>query len=285
MALGTNQMTGTTHAVYRPNVWTKELLRARESRLVLVPLVKHYDRDIKSFGQTVEIPNLSNLSANAKVANTQVTLQAPTETKLTLTINQHYESSFLVEDFADIQSMYDMASEYTEKAGYAIAEKMDATLASAMTTGFTQTVGAFGTPLSDSNILTAIQYLDDAKAPTSDRNFVVTPQGKRELLSIDKYIRYDATGRGPEGNSILTGQIGEIYGVKVYMSQNLVFVAGSPNQNNHLMFHKEAAAIAVQQNVKTEHARITEYLGDLYVASALWGVRVLRTDHGVLVKS
>lgn len=285
MGLGTNQMTGTTHAVYRPNIWAKELLRAREKKLVLVPLVKHYDRDIASFGQTVEIPNLSNLTANAKAANTQVTLQAPTETKQTLTIDQHYESSFVVEDFADIQSMYDMAQEYTEKAGYAIAEKMDSTLATAMTSGFTQTVGAFGTPLADSAILTAIQYLDDAKAPTDDRNFVVTPQGKRELLSIDKYIRYDAIGVGGEANSIRSGQIGEIYGVKVWMSQNLVFVAGSPNQNNHLLFHKEAAAIAVQKNIATEHQRKTEYLGDLYVASALWGVKVIRADHGVLVKS
>jgi len=285
MGLGTNQMTGTTHAVYRPNVWAKELLRAREKKLVLVPLVKHYDRDIASFGQTVEIPNLSNLTANAKAANTQVTLQAPTETKQTLTIDQHYEASFVVEDFADIQSMYDMAQEYTEKAGYAIAEKMDSTLATAMTSGFTQTVGAFGTPLADSAILTAIQYLDDAKAPTDDRNFAVTPQGKRELLSIDKYIRYDAIGVGGDANSIRSGQIGEIYGVKVYMSQNLVFTAGTPNQNNHLLFHKEAAAIAVQKNISTEHQRKTEYLGDLYVASALWGVKVIRADHGVLVKS
>lgn len=285
MPLGTNQMTGTTLAVYRPNIWTKELLRARESKLVLVPLIKHYDRDVKSAGQTVEIPNLSNLTANAKVANTQVTLQSPTETKLTLTIDQHWESSFVMEDFAEIQSAYDAAQAYTEKAGYAIAEKMDKTVATAMTSGFTQTVGAFGTPLSDANILIAIQYLDDAKAPTTDRYLVVTPQGKRELLSIDKYIRYDAIGVGGDQNSIRNGKIGEIYGVQVFMSQNLVFVAGSPNQNNHLLFHTEAAAIAVQQEIKHEMQRKTEYLGDLYVASALWGVRVLRVDHGVLVKS
>lgn len=285
MALGTNNMTGTTHAVYRPNVWTKELLRARESKLVLVPLIKHYDRDIKSFGQTVEIPNLSNLTANAKSASTQVTLQAPTETKLTLTINQHYESSFFVEDFAEIQSMYDMAEEYTQKAGYAIAEKMDSTVATAMTSGFTQTVGTYGVALTDTVILSANQYLDEAKAPASDRYFVVTPKGKRELLSIDKYVRYDAIGVGGDRNSIMNGQIGEIYGIKVFMSQNLVVVDSTPDEHNHLMFHKEAAAIAVQSSIKTEHQRKTEWLADLYVAHALWGVRVLRVDHGVLVKS
>lgn len=285
MGLGTNQMTGTTLATWRPNIWAKEVLRARESKLVLVPLVKHYDRDIKSSGQTVEIPNLSNLTATAKAANTQVTLQSPTETKQTLTIDQHFESSFLVEDFADAQSAYDIASEYTQKAGYALAEKIDKTLSTAMTAGFTQTVGAYGTPIADSAVLTAIQYLDDAKAPTDERYFVVTPQGKRELLSIDKYIRYDAIGVGGDQNSIRNGKIGEIYGLQVFMSQNLVVTAGTPIQNNHLIFHKESTAIAIQRDVKMEHQRKTEYLGDLYVTSALWGLKVIRVDHGVLFKS
>lgn len=285
MPLGTAQMTGTTLATWRPNIWAKEVLRARESKLVLVPLVKHYDRDIKSSGQTVEIPNLSNLTANAKVANTQVTLQAPTETKQTLTIDQHFETSFVVEDFADAQSAYDIASEYTQKAGYALAEKMDKTLAIAMTAGFTQTVGTFGTPLSDASILTANQFLDNAKAPADERYLIVTPQGKKELLSIDKYIRYDAIGVGGSANSIRNGKIGEIYGIEVMMSHNLVYVDTTVDENNHLLFHKESTAIAIQRDVKMEHQRKTEYLGDLYVTSALWGLKVIRPDHGVLVKS
>lgn len=285
MALGTNQITGTTAATWRPNIWAKQVLAAREANLVLVPLVKHYDRDIASMGQTVEIPNLSNLTANVKTANTQVTLQAPTETKQTLTINKHYEASFLVEDFADAQSAYDIASEYTEKAGYALAQQMDSSLASAMTSGFTQTVGTAGTALVDSVVLSANKYLDDAKAPSDNRYFVVNPQGKKELLAIDKYIRYDAIGVGGSANSIRSGQIGEIYGVQVFMSQNLVITAGTPITNNYLFFHRDSTAIAIQRDVKMEHQRKTEYLGDLYVTSALWGVLVIRVDHGVLVIS
>jgi N4-gp56 family major capsid protein len=285
MALGTNQMTSTTGSVFRPNVWTAEALEARQKNLVLVPLVKHYDRDIKSSGQTVEIPNISNLSANAKAANTQVTLNAPTETKTTLTINQHYESSVLIEDFLDAQAAYDLAAEYTKKTGYAIAEKMDSFVATDMTNNFTQVLGAYGTALSDTTILIANRYLDDAKAPGDGRNLVVSPQGKQELLAIDKYVRYDALGIGGSDNSIKNGQIGEIYGIKVFMSQNLVVTAGTPTQNNHLLFHTEAYAIAVQKDMKFETQRKVEYLGDLYVCSALWGGKVLRTDHGVTIKS
>lgn len=285
MALGTNQMTVTTGSVFRPNVWSKELLIARENNLVLANLVHRYDRDIQGRGQTVEIPNVSNITANAKVANTQVTLNAPTETKQTITINNHYESSFLVEDPLDEQAAYDIASAYSEKAGYALAAKVDNTIANDMTTGFTNTVGAFGTPLSDATILSAIQTLDNAAVPMDNRVFVVTGQGKAELLNIDKYVRYDAIGVGGQQNAIKNGQIGSIYGLDVYMSQNIVRVVGSPNQNNHLMFHKDAYGLAMQKDIHVENQRKAEYLGDLYVASALWGGKVVRVDHGVLVKS
>lgn len=283
MPLGTAQMTGTTLAVYRPNIWAKETLSARESNLVLVPRVKHYDRDIKTKGQTVEIPNLSNLTANLKVANTQVTLNGPTETKTTITINQHYESSFLLEDFAEIQSAYDAAAEYTQKTGYALAEKMDSFIASGMTTGATRVVGAYGTALNDTTILVANRYLDDAKAPQTERYLVVSPQGKQEMLAIDKYIRYDAIGVGGDQNSIKNGKIGEIYGIEVSMSQNLVVTAATPTQNNHLMFHKEAYAVAVQKDISFESQRKTEYLGTLYVAQSLWGGTMLRNDHAVVI--
>lgn len=282
MALGSDQMTGTTLNVFRPNIWAMETLKARESNLVLVPLVKHYDRDIASKGQTVEIPNLSNLTANAKAANTQVTLNGPTETKTTITINQHYESSFLLEDFAEIQSAYDAAREYTQKTGYALAEKMDRFVAVDLTANAAKTIGVAGTALNDNLILTANRYLDDAKAPQTERYFVVTPQGKQELLAIDKYVRYDALGTG---EAIKNGKIGQIYGIEVFMSQNLTTTAGTPVAQNHVMFHKEAYAIAVQKNVSFEEQRKTEYLGTLYVAQSLWGGKILRSDHAVVVKS
>lgn len=285
MALGSNQMTVTTAAVFRPNIWSQEALKARESNLVLVPLVKHYDREIASRGQTVEIPNVSNLTANLKVANTQVTLNAPTETKTTVTINQHYECSVLIEDIVDAQAAYDLAAEYTEKTGYALAEKMDKFVAVTLNGAGTFTIGQYGAVLNDQVILAANRYLDDAKAPQTDRNLVVSPQGKQEMLNIDKYIRYDAIGIGGAQNSIQNGQIGEIYGVKVFMSQNLVVTAGTPTQNNHLFFQREAMALAVQKNIKFASQRKEEYLGTLYVAQALWGGTVLRADHIVTIKS
>jgi hypothetical protein len=273
--------------VFRPNIWSKEVLMFVKSNLVLLPLVKHYDADVRSSGQTLEIPNVSTISANLKAQNTVVTLNYNTETKTTITLNKHYESSFLVEDIVKVQSAYDLRSDYTKAAAYAIAEKVDYTLASEMTSAWktaTQTVSTYGSALDDVKILAVNRYLDDAKAPQTERSLVVTPKGKAEMLAIDKYIRYDAIGVGGSENSIRNGQIGEIYGVKVYMSQNLVVLDTATDEHNHLFFHKEAFAVAMQMEPRTQATYEQPYLGWLVTVDVLFGCANLRTNFGWVIK-
>lgn len=281
---GNVNISATPSAVFRPNVWSNEVLMFVKANLVLVPLVRHYDAEVQSYGQTVEIPNVSTITASLKAANTLVTLNYNTETKTTITLNQHYESSFLLEDFVKIQSKYDLRSAYTQAAAYAIAAKIDNALAVGMTAAFTA-YGAYGTALNDNLILLVNRYLDDAKAPQTDRSIVVTPQGKQEMLAIDKYIRYDAIGIGGSENSIKSGQIGEIYGVRVYMSQNLVQLTTSPNQNSHLFFHKDSYAVAIQENARTQVQYKQEYLGWLVTVDILFGHVGLRPNFGFELNS
>lgn len=287
MPLGTNNMTTTTGSVFRPNVWTNDVLMFVKANLVLVPLVKHYDRDIEAFGQTVEIPNVSTISANDKSAGSQVTLNAPTETKTTITINKHKEASFLVEDVLAAQSKYDLRQDYTQAAAYAIANQIDGDIATDMISGFTSNaaVGTYGSAITDATILSGVLNLDTAKAPMTDRYLVVPPKGKSDMLGIDKYVRYDALGVGGDTNTIKTGKIGEIYGMEVFMSQqsNLT-VAGTPTQNNALMFHKEAYAVAIQKQPRTQAQYKQEYLAWLVTVDIMYGIHVLRNTFGQLVK-
>src|SRR3990167_2061043 len=194
MALGTDQITITTGANFIPEVWSMEVLRATEDALVMAPLVKRYDSLVGSRGDTIHVPNLSNLSANDKSANAQVTLQAVTETETTININKHKEASFLVEDIVKVQSNYDLMAEYTSKAGFAIAETVDTDLL-ALYTGFTNTdVGTYGTDVTNAVILSAIEALDLANAPLEDRALVFHPKQKTAIAQIDTFIRADYLG-------------------------------------------------------------------------------------------
>lgn len=276
-----NVNVGTTAGnVFRPNVWSKEVLMFVKSNLVLLPLIKHYDADVKSSGQTVEIPNVSAITASLKAQNTVVTLNYNTETKTTITINRHYESSFLVEDILAAQSNYSTRSDYTQAAAYAIAEKVDSDIAKVMVASFTG-YGAYGTALNDNLILTVNRYLSENKAPRTDRSIVVHPKGEAELLAIDKFVRYDALGTG---EAIKNGKLGTIYGSTVYMSQNLVYLDTATDEYSSLFFHKEAAAIAMQVSPRTQAQYKQEHLGWLVTVDVLYGVTTLRSGFGFTLK-
>ena len=118
-------VTITTADVFLPSLWSVETLRAAEAALVAAGNVKRYDAFVKMKGQSIKIPLISNLSANVKTANADVTTQTVTETSVTLNVDKWYESSFEIEDMVAVQSNYDLRSEYSEKSGYAIAKQID----------------------------------------------------------------------------------------------------------------------------------------------------------------
>lgn len=259
-----------------------------KSNLVLLPLVKHYDADVQEYGQTLEIPNVSAISANLKSQNTVVTLNYNTETKTTITLNKHYESSFIVEDLVKAQSKYDLRSDYTQAAAYAIAEKVDSSIATDMTTTWktaSQAYGTYGTAINDALILAVNRYLSENKAPRTDRNIVVHPKGEAEMLAIDKYVRYDSLGQPANENPTKIGKIGQIYGAEVFVSQNLVYLDTVTDEYNHLFFHKEAWAVAMQVKPRTQAQYKQEYLGWLVTVDVLYGHGSLRSNFGYVLKS
>ena len=127
MALGSNHQTITTAANFIPEIWLPEIRAFLKAKLVMGGVIKSVNFVGKA-GDVLHIPDLSEMSANDKAANTAVTLQTFTETKFDLTINKHKESSFMIEDMAGVQAAYDLRKEYTMSAGYAIAKQMDSDL-------------------------------------------------------------------------------------------------------------------------------------------------------------
>lgn len=289
MGMGTDQMTITTGDKFIPEVWSKETQRATQASLVLANLVKRLDADVADAGDTLHVPKVSNLTAYAKAANTQVTLNAPTETEFTMSINRHYESSYLVEDRLKEQAKYNILQEYTGKAGYSIGQKIDSDLAGLYTSA-TQSVGNSTTDITDANIVRAIQYLDDADAPQSDRYFVIKPAGLAHIRLVDKFSRFDSLGIAPSvvvngglasGNSVIkrigpNGFVGTVYNLEVYMTTNLTEEAGTSDVVHNLVFHKEALALGLQLKPRTQFQYKQEYLGTLATTDALWGYGLYR---------
>lgn len=290
MGLGTNHQTTTSHDIFRPEIWSKETQRAREKAKVMAKLVKRKDNEVAGKGDTINYQTIANLTATAKAINSQVALQAPSETNAQIVINRYFESSFLVEKVLARQSQADLQKEYTPKAAESVERQKDTDLC-ALYSSLTQAVGGLGGAVTEANIVRAIQYLDDADAPQDDRHFVIKPVAKADMLKINKFtgitVGSDATSPGTVRtmNVVENGKFGQVYGVEVHVSTNVAADATTNTLFHNLMFHREAFVLAEQIETESDTNYIAEYMGWLTTAYGLWGKGVYRNDHGVDFRS
>lgn len=297
MALGTNHQTTTTAANFIPEIWMDEIRAFLKSKLVLGNFVKKFNF-IGKYGDTIHIPDLSELVANDKAASTQVTLQSPTETEFSMTISKHKDTSFVIEDVAKVQSKYDLRREYTMSAGYAIAKVQDTDLF-ALGSGLSNAVigsdgstawdptangnAGNGTDLTDAGIRNAIELLDVEDVDGGDRGLFIHPSQKNVMLAISRFTEQAFYG---SGSSISSGEFGEIYGVKVYVTTQVPQVAATDTTTlyrRNILMHKNAFVLAQQIAPRVQSDYILEYLGNLVVVDALYDVAMFRDNHGVAI--
>lgn len=294
MALGSNQVTTTTAATFIPEIWSDEIVAAYKKNLVLANLFKKMSFVGKK-GDTVHIPSPTRGSATLKAANTQVALQAATEGDVVVTIDKHYEYSRLIEDIVEAQALTSLRRFYTEDAGYALSKQVDTSLVqlgrtfnggSGVTYGGAY-IGGDGTTaytsgssnasaLTDAAIRRTIQRLDDNDVPMDGRFFVIPPSARNTLMGLDRYTEQAFVGESGSNNTIRNGEIGNLYGIPVFVSSNCDTATGGARIA--LLGHKDAAVLVEQQGVRSQTQYKQEYLGTLYTADTLYGVAELRDN-------
>ena len=302
MALGTNQVTTSVANNFIPELWSDEVIGAYKSNLVVANLVTKLSHKGKK-GDTIYIPIPARGSASAKAANTEVTLSAATNTKLTISIDKHYEYSKLIEDIAEVQALSSMRKFYVDDAGYALAKQVDTDLF-ALSEGFqggtvggaaaasyeTAVIGSNGSTaytgdssnaadITDAGIRRMLLTLDDADVPMDNRVLVVPPIAANDMLGINRFTEQQFIG---SGDAITTGKVGQIYGFDVYISSNCPSAAGNSGADRvGMLMHKDALVLAEQLGVRTQSSYIQQYLGDLFTADTIYGVAEMRDDAGV----
>jgi N4-gp56 family major capsid protein len=304
MALGTNHVTKTTADKFIPEIWSDEIVAAYKQNLVAANLFSKMSFKGKK-GDTLHIPKPTRGSASAKAASSQVTLIAATESEVQVLINKHYEYSRLIEDIVETQALSSLRRFYTDDAGYALATQVDTDLiqlgravgtgtaystAAASTNAFIGSTGATvynsstsnAAALGDAGIRRSIQRLDDADVPMSDRFLIVPPTTRNTLMGLARFTEQSFTGEAAGGNTIRNGQIGDVYGVKVYVSTNADTAAGnSATDRICLLAHKDAFVLAEQMGVRSQTQYKQEYLGTLFTSDMLYGVAELRDSSAV----
>lgn len=282
MALGTNHLTAGasgTAAKFIPELWSDEVIAGYKANLVLANLVTRMSHVGKK-GDSIHIPAPGRGAANAKAASTQVTLNAPSNSEVIVTIDKHYEYSTLIEDIVEKQALSSMRKFYTEDAGYALATQVDTDLFGLVSAlnGGTQLGGdggASAADITDAGIRKFMLELDNNDVPMTGRSLVIPPVAKSDMLGIARFTEQAFVG---DGSAIKTGRMGNVYGVDVFVSSNCP-TSGANREG--VMLHKDALVLAEQQGVRSQTQYQQQYLGDLFTADTIYGVKELRDNAGV----
>ena len=298
MALGTNHVTNTTGATFIPELWSDEIIAAYKQNLVMANLVSKMSFKGKK-GDTLHIPKPTRGSASVKAASTQVTLQAATESEVQVLVNKHYEYSRLIEDITEVQALASLRKFYTGDAGYALAKQVDADLlalgrnvqggngtiaynkAVIASDGATLYTGTNEAAITDAGIRKIIQTLDDQDVPMDGRVLVLPPVARNVMMGLARFTEQAFTGETAGGNTIRNGEIGNVYGVKVYVTTNCETATGDARIG--MMFHKDAFVLAEQMGVRSQTQYKQEYLGTLFTSDMLYGVAELRDNAAVAI--
>ena len=298
-----------------PEIWSDEIIAAYQKNLKMAPLVKKITMSGKK-GDKLHIPKPVRGDANAKAADTAVTIIANTEGELTVDIDRHFEYSRLIEDIVEVQALSSLRQFYTEDAGYALAVKIDNDLHSCgtgfgdggtvvfgaaptdyqhsgcffndngTTTQYTDDTLVAGDDFTDAFFRDMIQKLDDNNVPMEDRVLVIPPATRNAIMGIDRYVSSDFVS----GQAVQSGLIGNLYGVDVYVSANCATIetaaqntAASVDTRAAMLFHRDAIVLAEQMSVRSQTQYKQEYLSTLYTADCLYGVQVYRPEAGFVL--
>lgn len=295
MAYPTGTETSVSLAVYIPEIWGEKINEFYRAKLVATPFFTDRSDELAGGGDTLYTSATTEFTAAAKAVGIQVTLNSPTDVRVTLVVNNWFESSFAIEDndAAQIKRSYTLMERYAKNCGYAIAKRLDLAIIR-LFSGFSNVVGASTRNLADSDIRAAIAYLEAADAPSEDAAFFFHPNVFwRQVQRMDKF---SLAVNSPVNDPTAKRPAGFLYGQPVYITTQIetTLPSGSLARLNAFA-HPDAihwatsplgaggskGAMVGSGGVRVQSNYIPDYLSTLTTADILYGVIENRDNAGV----
>lgn len=301
MAFPTGTENLTTLASFIPAIWGEKINQFYKLKLMVADFFTDRSSELSGGGNILYTPNMTEMTANAKTNAQAVTLNQPTETKITLTVDQWFEVSFAIEDreAAQVKHSYYVQEKYAQNAGYTIAKKLEVAITS-LFSGFSTVVGSSTVNLADSDIRAAISALEAVGIDTStDTAFFLSPAVFwKQIQNIDKFSLAinspvnDPTAKTPRAS---------LYGIPVYVSNNIQFVSGTTGRYNALatrdaihyatsplgtggsMASNTGSMMTGKYGVRVQSHYVPEYLSTVTTADLLYGVIENRDNAGICI--
>jgi HK97 family phage major capsid protein len=243
-------------------------------------LVKNYS--ITGGGKVVEVPVYGTVSASAVAEATDLGNTAINPTSVSITASEVGIMTTLT-DLARNSAPRNVAGDIGKLFGEAIAKKIDTDL-TAKFDGFSQEIGDGTTALSPANIFNAVAILRKNAVPSTDMACVVHPLNAFDLKSG---LTNTFVGRDTElsNEALRSGYVGSLAGVNIFETSNIADTSGNnpgtTGDYKGAVFHRDALALAMMQDIKIETQRDASLRADEIVATSVYGTGEIHDTYGV----
>ncbi|MDX1980366.1 MAG: P22 phage major capsid protein family protein [Bryobacteraceae bacterium] len=284
-----------------------DALPAVMGNLVMGNLVnRDFEPTLAQAGDTVNVPIPPVLTANNIAEGGTVVTQNPNLGNAQIVLNTHAEATFQIPDVTKVLAVPELLQLYMQPAVVALAEKIEGDLL-ATYSQFTANapVGAAGVSLTEASVDSAETALFQSKVPASSPKYlVVDGNAYSALRQIPRFSEYRTAGEAGL-RTLIDGTIGKLKDFFVFRSQFVAKTGSGPVTTYNLAFAKDAIGLVVRRlpqplpgtGAIAEYAELGNFgmrvmmtyqpntLAQQFTVDVLYGVAVLRNNHGVQVKS
>jgi N4-gp56 family major capsid protein len=244
-------------------------------------LVRNYA--ITGGGKVVEVPVYGTVSASAVAEATDLSNTAINPTSVSITASEVGIMTTLT-DLARNSAPRNVAGDIGKLFGEAIAKKIDTDL-TAKFDGFSQEIGDGTTALSPANIFNAVAILRKNAVPSTDMACVVHPLNAYDLKAGLTNTFANANANDLANEALRSGYVGSLAGVKIFETSNIADTSGNnpgtTGDYKGAVFHRDALALAMMQDIKIETQRDASLRADEIVATSVYGTGEIHDTYGV----
>lgn len=300
MAVTTDAYTASDLAAVIPELWTTRVNEEFFAKTVFA----NFCQDLSEMGgDVIHVPGVYTNSFTPKTQSTQgaeITTESVAMDDDTLTVNTHKYIAILIgdKDANQILRSVNISNVWASKMAGSLANALEGAIAALWSSISTNTVGDTATVLSDAEIRQAIEKLASADVPLDECAFFVHPYVFwNQLHAIAKYYQQYSVGPANTMGPVATGNfagntsmaralVGQLYGIPVYTTTNVV---GALQTYRNLLLHRDAFAFAVQtrgdMNVRIQASYELTNIATLTVADIVYGVAAIVEPRAVLVNA
>lgn len=261
-------------ATFVPAVYSQEALMHTKSNLVCVNCFNTSFKAQLKRGYIVNIPVFTEGSATEVTPGTEPTASNLLSTSVSITVNKWYEASSEISDLIEVEELADYLSGATQSCSYTIAKTIDTSVGYLFSTlGGSSVHGADGQTFTDEIFRALVQTLDEYDVPDDNRVLIGDPSTKSDIADIEKFISSDYT----KGGVIATGNIGQLYNSKVFITNNLT---ATTTGNYGVYAHRDAIGIVIQKDPHVAVYNMSYKFIQKVIVDAAWGVAEIRDTFG-----